>query len=172
MSIVLFTRKNSIYKKLGHDCYDKERNAYNCPRYKPVLAHPPCRTWGNLAHFTKLTDEEIIEEQDLARFAISLVNKNGGIVEHPKMSKLWKTADISKGILLGIQQKDFGHRAYKDTYLYIVGCKIKDLPQIPLNLSYPEKSVNNMSTPERERTPVNLAKWLLQVMEIIENESL
>jgi hypothetical protein len=49
----LFVRKDSIYKELGVDCWDAERNALNWPGGNPLIAHPPCRAWGQLSHWAK-----------------------------------------------------------------------------------------------------------------------
>jgi hypothetical protein len=48
---VLFARSDSIYKEFqGVDVWDKERDARNWPGGCPVIAHPPCRTWGAMSH--------------------------------------------------------------------------------------------------------------------------
>ena len=45
--VVLFVRADSIYKTLpGVECYDEARDARTWPGGCPVVAHPPCRTWG------------------------------------------------------------------------------------------------------------------------------
>lgn len=46
--VVLFVRDQSHYKVMGLDCYDRRRDARTFAGTGPVIAHPPCRTWGNL----------------------------------------------------------------------------------------------------------------------------
>ena len=46
---VLFVASDSIYKALGCDCYDTERNALTYRGNNPVVAHPPCQLWGKMA---------------------------------------------------------------------------------------------------------------------------
>jgi hypothetical protein len=81
------------------------------------------------------------DEKDLAWFALEKVRKNGGVLEHPKGSRLWKEAslplpgefpDEHGGFTLLIDQYHFGHVARKWTHLYIVGIEPKDLPEIPI----------------------------------------
>ena len=51
---VLFARADSIYKSMpGCDVYDIERDARTWPGGAPVVAHPPCRSWGKFAHMAK-----------------------------------------------------------------------------------------------------------------------
>jgi hypothetical protein len=164
---VLFTQKDSVYKKLGCNCYDKERNAIAYKGVDPVIAHPPCRAWGKLKGMAKPEPGE----KDLALWAMELINRNGGILEHPKASDLFRQADTEPGFLLPIQQKDFGHEARKDTFLYIVGTTHDKLPVLPLILGEPEQKIQNMQRKQREQTPENLAKWLIKTLEVIKNDS-
>jgi hypothetical protein len=174
MTIVLFTRENSIYEELGCECYDKKRNAYTAPRGVPVIAHPPCRAWGTMAHWAKPEPGE----KDYATWSLSMVNKYGGIVEHPQKSKLWQEKELlNNGFLFGIKQRDFGHVCEKPTYLYIVGISKSELPPVPISLSYPTHKIQSDKRPgapkhwankiQREGTPPLLAKWLLEIMEKI-----
>lgn len=41
-----------ILEKLDElvDCWDMERDALNWPGGNSVIAHPPCRAWGQLSH--------------------------------------------------------------------------------------------------------------------------
>ena len=52
----------------------------------PCVAHPPCRGWGRLKHLSKVSQSEL----DLAVFAVGCVRRNGGILEHPAGSSLWR----------------------------------------------------------------------------------
>lgn len=179
---VLFTRSDSIYKKLGCDCYDKLRDARNyCGKFA-VIAHPPCRSWGRLSHMAKPDPDE----HELALFAIDIIQKNGGILEHPRSSKLFPDhlplpgqIDSFDGFTIYIDQFWYGHKARKRTLLYIVGCKISDLPSIPLRFDAIEYIIGSgknkhapkrpeISKADRERTPEKLALWMIETIQIIE----
>ena len=55
----LFVRRDSVYKKIpGVDCYDIDRDARTFPGGMPIVAHPPCRTWGKYRHRAKAPDGE------------------------------------------------------------------------------------------------------------------
>lgn len=76
---VLFVRADSIYKTIpGCDCYDAERDALTWPGGMPVIAHPPCRTWGRLKAFATAAPEG---EHALGLWAISQVRKWGGVAD-------------------------------------------------------------------------------------------
>lgn len=164
METVLFAREDSIYKKLGADTWDIKRDATKWPGGEPIIAHPPCRAWGNYRHKAKPREGE----KELAIWAIEQVNKWGGVVEHPKNSQIWKESELIKpGWILNIDQKWFGHRANKNTNLYIVGLKPKEIPPYPIKLERYETTVERMGRAERERTPEKLAIWLLTLIKEI-----
>jgi hypothetical protein len=56
----------------------------------PVIAHPPCRLWGQMRFFSSAPESEKL----LAFFAVEQVRKNGGILEHPASSTLWEAAKL------------------------------------------------------------------------------
>jgi hypothetical protein len=88
---VLFARADSHYKALpGVDVWDIERDALKWPGGHPVVAHPPCRAWGKLYYFAKPRPGE----KDLALFAVKQIRRYGGVLEHPKDSKLWPAAGL------------------------------------------------------------------------------
>lgn len=137
---VLFARADSVYKTLpGCDVFDLARDARTWRGGAPIVAHPPCRGWGTLSHFaTNATPAEIA----LAPWCIDQIRRFGGVLEHPKRSKLWPHMGLPRGQqrdqfggwTLPIFQQWFGHRAEKATLLYIVGCEPRDIPAIPLML--------------------------------------
>lgn len=158
----LFTRPKSVYSALGADCYDAKRDARTFDLACPVVAHPPCRSWSRLSHFAKPR----ADERDLAWFAVHVVRHCGGVLEHPLDSRLWKEIDALGfglrdrfgGVLVPAHQSWWGHRAPKRTGFYIVG----PVPPMPDDSELaPVTTVERMGRPERERTPPNLASWLV-----------
>jgi len=166
---VLFARSDSVYKSLpGCDVWDEFRNALNYSGYSPVVAHPPCRAWGRLKSFAKPREGE----KDLAIFAVDSVRTFGGVLEHPAHSTLWKSVNLPRpgrgfdrfgGWSLSVNQFWFGHRAIKETWLYIVGVSPSCIPTIPLKLDCVPTTVERMGKRERESTPLLFAEWLLDL---------
>ena len=172
---VLFARDDSRYKELeGYDVYDIHRDARNYCKSYPVIAHPPCRAWGMLSHMANPRPDE----KQLAYFALAQVRLNGGILEPPAGSRLWKEAplplgdnvDEFGGFTIEIDQFDFGHVASKPTHLYICGIDYKDLPAIPKRDGVPLKSMTGQvpntsrcTQYEREYTPDDLINWMTKV---------
>ena len=177
---VLFARQDSIYKDIPTcDVWDSVRDARFYFGSLPVVAHPPCRAWGRLRHMAKPR----ADEKDLALFAVESVRRVGGVLEHPLGSTLWPAAglpvpggrDAFGGYTIPIFQSWFGHRAEKATYLYIVGVEPRDLPRMPMMLGEAshvcETQIRKgkpgwrpaIAKPEREKTPVDLARWLVEV---------
>ena len=178
---VLFARQDSRYKDLpGYDVYDIDRDARNFNESYPVIAHPPCRAWGRLSHMANPRPDE----KDLAWFALNKVRKNGGVLEHPKGSRLWREAplpmpgefpDEHGGFTLLIDQYHFGHVARKWTHLYIVGIEPKDLPKLPIRGGLPHKTITGIKGQpgrrctqyEREYSPDGLIEFMTKICEKI-----
>lgn len=174
---VLFARSDSIYKRDPRcDVFDATRDARTYTGNLPVIAHPPCRAWGRLRAFANPRPDEM----DLARWAVSVVRRVGGVLEHPAASLLWPDQNLPKpgrcdqfgGWTLGIRQSEYGHKADKPTYLYIVGIRPGEEPPKPLRLEYPTHVIQSrkragylphVSKAEREHTPPDLARWLVDL---------
>lgn len=177
---VLFVRADSIYKQMeGVDCYDIERDARTWPGGSPVVAHPPCRAWGQLSRWAKPRPDE----KELSTWAVAQVRKWGGVLEHPNRSALWPTVGLPEpgqgrdeygGWTLAIHQHCWGHRAEKKTRLYIVGCDPSDIPAMPIRLDEPTHTIGlwsgrkdghrpDLPKAEREHTPPMLAAWLVEL---------
>lgn len=179
---VLFARADSHYKALaGVDVWDAERDARRWLGGCPVVAHPPCRAWGQLRHMAHPRPDE----KALALWAVEQVRKFGGVLEHPKRSTLWPVAGLPEieerdeygGWTLEIHQHWWGHKAEKATRLYIVGCEPEDMPPIRLRATRPTHVVSTghglragdagfrsrVTDAEREHTPPALAEWLVEL---------
>lgn len=178
----LFVRKDSVYKTLGVDCWDIERDARLWPGGNPIIAHPPCRAWGKLSGFARPREGE----KEYAIKCIEWIREYGGVLEHPAASRLWPFMNLPKpgkvdeygGFSICIDQFWFGHKAQKKTLLYVCGCTQADLPPIPLRFDAithvigfnkknkfgrVDKTKKEVTRAEREHTPVELAKWMIKV---------
>ena len=180
-TIVLFADSKSIYKTLNCDVYDVERNALTCKSEMACVYHPPCRTWGRLRGLAK----EHPGEHLLAVWSILRIWRYGGVLEHPAGSKLWSLMDLplpgsgidSKGgYSVSIDQHWFGHVCKKNTWLYIKGVDNASLPACPMNFNVITHCISStrsnsrlreVSKNKRSYTPVKLAEWLIEIVELI-----
>lgn len=188
----LYVREDSAYKRRSiWDSYDIKRDANNFLKDIPVVCHPPCRTWGKLSHmaFKARKDESL-----LAIKSIEIIRKNGGILEHPNGSKLFKKhlpdvdefPDRNGGFSILIDQYDFGHVAHKLTKLYFCGLNKDDLPPLPkkdLTIHLCEKGkkrsicgnipgTTRCTQYQREYTPEKLIDYFEKVLSIIASKKL
>jgi hypothetical protein len=183
MVAVLFARKDSVYKTFPDcDVFDVDRNALNYSGGRPIVAHPPCRAWGQLAHMANPRPGE----RELALWAVDMVRLYGGVLEHPRASRLWKEKPLPKvgdidawgGFTLKVNQFDWGHKAEKATNLYICGCVPNDVPELPQRTGRPTHVIASSSARqhrghpcfrpevtrrEREATPPAFAEWLVEL---------
>lgn len=182
--VVLFVHRQSIYMlKRGTDCWDRRRDARRFAGEGPVIAHPPCRTWGSLSHLANAPTDE----HEMALWARDTVRRCGGVMEHPQRSRMFgkegglpmpgDPPDAWGGWTLLVDQFDWGHKASNPTHLYIVGTR--DVPAMPAKRTDTPKffTCSNGSRlkkhkgspgwrpclhePERSATPPAFADWLL-----------
>lgn len=132
----LFVEKRSVYKDFSFiDAYDIDRDARSYRGALPVIAHPPCQLWGNLAHvnYKRWGGEHNRPGNDggLFAFALETVNTFGGVLAHPKGTGAWPVFGLTKpyrntwarsekGWVCEVWQSAYGHRANKATWLYYV----------------------------------------------------
>ena len=135
--VALFVETDSIYKSFDFvDCYDLKRDAMTYRGDLPVIAHPPCQLWGNMAfvNYKRWGGEHNKPGNDGGKFnfALDAVNRCGGVLEHPKNTRAWKECGLKKpssagwsksgiGWVCEVWQSAYGHRANKATWLYYVG---------------------------------------------------
>ena len=148
MISVLFVRKGSIYKTLGVDCWDIERDARLWPGGNAIVAHPPCRAWGRLRHMANPRPDE----KDLARQTVKWIRQFGGVLEHPSGSTLWGDMALPMpgeidhwgGYAICVDQFWWGHSIKKKN-----GRRIK----------------KEIIKREREETPIEFARFLIKIAE-------
>ena len=129
---VLFVDPRGPYPELVEHWYDESRDARSYVGPWPVVAHPPCGPWGRLRHLSKHDDPSH------GPFAVDVVRKFGGVLEHPQHSLLFRHCgmphpgelpDAWGGITIEVSQCDYGHVARKMTWLYVVG--FRDIARDP-----------------------------------------
>jgi hypothetical protein len=127
--------KAEIMKKLRKDRAAKAARLYD--GVLPVVAHPPCQLWGNMAavNYSRWGGEHNKPGNDGGCFSSALdsVRRCGGVLEHPKNSRAFAAHGLEKphGIgwrqisqtewLCEVWQSAYGHRANKATWLYYCG---------------------------------------------------
>jgi len=134
----LFVQPDGCYADIDNvDPWPEERDARNYTGDLPVVAHPPCQLWGNLAsvNFARWGGEHNRPGNDGGCFAsaVESVNRCGGVLEHPAGSKAFAAHGITPPCSMGWQrlleggwvcevwQSAYGHRANKATWLYYNG---------------------------------------------------
>lgn len=177
---VLFASKNSIYKTFEEaDVYDIDRNALSFNSSIPIIAHPPCRSFSRLSHFSNPTKEELI----YPAFCLLKIYENGGIFEHPAFSKVFDIYNLPKpghknkfGFTISIDQRWFNLPVIKNTWLFISGCSINEIPPTTLNFNAieyqwsPNKNKNKLKhLPKsfRAKTTIEFASYLISIIDII-----
>ena len=134
----LFVEESGIYSGRDDvDVWGVSQDARTYPGPHPVVAHPPCHLWVNLAgvNFKRYGGAHNRPGNDGGCFCAALmaVRKWGGVLEHPAFSLAWPTFCLERPSGIGwnrvnryqwvceVWQSAYGHRARKRTWLYYVG---------------------------------------------------
>ncbi|AXL14754.1 hypothetical protein [Microviridae sp.] len=160
----LCVQSNSIYHQLGINSYDLKTNARTFTGTGPVIAHPPCRGYfAFLSHRAKPRPGE----KDIAYFCLENVTRNGGVLEHPAHSRFINyLRDDPKWQIIEIHQQWFGFPTTKRTWLLMPSWY--QLIELPFSLIAPQpplQTIENLSKNQRSRTTLQLATWLINLIE-------
>lgn len=133
----LYIDPTGHYVKPGIDAWDEARDARTYAGPYPVVAHPPCASWGRYAKTTpgsRALGPPLGEDGGCFRAALDAVFAHGGVLEHPKASKAWPHHGLLAPIPGGgwmeersgvwvceVEQGHYGHAAQKATWLLYVG---------------------------------------------------
>lgn len=134
----LFVRTGGAYYGInGVDTWDEKRDARLYEGPFPVIAHPPCQRWGSLAasNYARWGGEHNRPGNDGGCFksALESVRKWGGVLEHPALTRAFRTYGLPRpvfghwqktecgGWVTEVWQSAYGHRANKATWMYCVG---------------------------------------------------
>jgi hypothetical protein len=135
---VLYVDPTGLYPELVADCWDEKRDARNYDGPLPVVAHPPCQLWVNLAalNYKRYGGGHNRPGNDGGKFASALaaVRRWGGVLEHPAGSSAWPAHNLAaphedggwRQIALcewvcEVWQSAYGHQARKRTWLFYCG---------------------------------------------------
>ena len=170
---VLCAARSSNYQAIpGVEIYDKNRDALSCRSSRPIIAHPPCRFWSAWNHTAQAEVSTMIGELLLGVFCVRKILANGGVLEHPRLSRLFRATGIPtpkdqvpwRGFTLEIDQRWFGLPFSKKTWIWIYGVPRCQVPPIQLNFTLERFGTSAEVNPgPRSRTPINLARWLFEV---------
>lgn len=135
----LFVEANGTYFGLqGVDPWDEPRDARKYTGRAPVVAHPPCSRWCQLAYINqKRYGHKVGDDGGCFRAALDAVYDYGGVLEHPAYSYAWPTFGLKRPDKQGgwlkdrigyrdawvcqVSQGAYGSRARKLTWLYYIG---------------------------------------------------
>jgi hypothetical protein len=142
MIAALFVEKGGAYWNLpGVDPWDEARDARLYAGPWPVVAHPPCSRWCQLAPVNQARYGHAIgDDGGCFDAALAAVRRWGGVLEHPALSLAWARFGLSRPPVSGgwardacggwsahVEQRNYGHDARKATWLYAFGV---DLPSL------------------------------------------
>lgn len=116
------------------DPWDVTRDARLYAGPHPVVAHPPCSTWCQLAHVNQARYGHCVgADGGCFASALAAVRRWGGVLEHPAKSYAWAAHGLpaptrwgwavdafDAGLVCEVSQRAYGHRAQKLTWLYAV----------------------------------------------------
>lgn len=84
---ILFADRDGVYSSFPVDIWDKSRDARCYDGDSPVVAHPPCESWGKLYAMKK--GRRLGDDDGCFAAALAAVERVGGVLEHPEGSFAW-----------------------------------------------------------------------------------
>ena len=142
MIAALYVETDGAYFGLpGVDPWDEARDARLYAGPHPVVAHPPCQRWCQLAPVNQARyGHKVGEDGGCFAAALASVRSYGGVLEHPALSLAWAAFDLPRppssggwvrgfcgGWAAHVEQRHYGHRARKATWLYAYGVETPSL---------------------------------------------
>lgn len=136
----LFVAEGGVYFEDGLDIdpWPLRRDARSYPGPHPVVAHPPCDRWCQMAPVNQARyGHPVGEDGGFFAAALAAVRAWGGVLEHPALSLAWERFALARpnqhggwtlsearggswGWVCQIEQRNYGHRARKATWLFAV----------------------------------------------------
>lgn len=136
----LFVETDGYYFGLPDvDPWDITRDARTYEGDDPVVAHPPCFLWVNMAAVNWKRYRRQLpawypggDDEGCFASALASVRRCGGVLEHPASSFAWKQFELprpQRGMWIGgprewvteVWQAAYGHKCRKRTWLFYCG---------------------------------------------------
>lgn len=126
----------------GVDPWDEKRDARGYAGPHPVVAHPPCQRWCQMARANESRyGHRVGDDGGCFAAALAAVRTYGGVLEHPAYSLAWSAhglarpphaggwvrADDVGGWTCHVEQCQYGHQARKATWLYSCRAALPEL---------------------------------------------
>lgn len=132
MIAALFVETDGCYFGIdGVEPWDEVRDARQYAGPHPVVAHPPCDRWCQMAPVNQARyGHKVGDDDGCFEAALGSVRKWGGVLEHPALSLAWPAFHLPRpvsggwsrtfcgGWVAAVEQRHYGHRARKGTWLY------------------------------------------------------
>lgn len=159
MIAALFVQARSVYHQMPDvQAYDQTRDARTFSGGIPVVAHPPCRMWSRK---TRHQAKGTLCEMALGLWAIQVVLREGGILEQPAGSFLFRHLPPI-GEVRHLDQSWFGFGTIKPTWLWFVRCEPIAMPFCLYSVDS-HRAWQLMSRQQRSATNPAFARWLVDV---------
>lgn len=194
MIAALFVDARGCYADVpGVDLWDEKRDARLYTGSDPVVAHPPCSRWCQLASVNeKRYGHRIGDDDGCFATALANVRRCGGVLEHPAETIAWRTFGLRTphrpggwlptacgGHVCHVEQGHYGHRARKATWLYTFGV---ELPALTWGKSVARATVSfcrnhgggdlpRLSKVEARRTPPEFRDVLLGIARSVQRRA-
>ncbi len=189
MVAALFVETNGIYFGLPNvDPWDKARDARTYAGPHPVVAHPPCDRWCQMAPVNQARyGHRIGDDGGLFEAALNIVRRWGGVLEHPALTLAWPAFGLPRPLAEGwiktfcggwvgqVEQGQYGHRARKATWLYCFGLDPPELrwgpgpePEAWISADRPRfelaaLGIDQLSKREAKATPIEFRDLLISL---------
>lgn len=182
----LYVAAGGVYFGLdGVDPWDEKRDARLYAGTHPVVAHPPCERWCQLARLNEHRyGHKVGDDGGCFAHALAAVRRCGGVLEHPAETIAWKAFGLTRpikgrwardadgvGWIAEVAQRAYGHKARKRTWLYYVGRTAP--PELDWSSPAPEAKISffsdtgctlpGLSKKEAKATPIAFRDLLLSL---------